>query len=114
MIGDIGLYFISPDHKKGGVGFNISPEYWNKGYCTEALILVIKYALIDLGINRLEATCKIDNIASLRVMEKAGMKYEGTLRQYSYKDGYYHDVKMYSIIRSDIKDEKDNAQPNNS
>ena len=49
----------------------------------------------------------IGDIGSERVMEKAGMMFEGTLCEYSYKDGYYYDVKMFSIIRSDIKDEKD-------
>ena len=112
VIGDIGLYYVSPDHKKAGIGFNISPEYWNKGYCTEALALVIRYAIIELGINRVEATCQIENIGSARVMEKVGMVLEGILRQHSYKNGDYHDVKIFSIIRNDMKDEIDKcAQP---
>ncbi len=102
VIGDIGLFFISPDSKKAGIGFNISPEFWNKGYCTEALILALNYALLELGVIRVEATSKIDNIGSIRVMEKAGMICEGILRQYSYKNGYYHDVKIFSKIRSDM------------
>jgi len=103
VIGDIGIYFISSDCKKAGVGFNIAQEYWSKGYGTCALTLVLRYAISTLGINRIEATCKTDNLASARVMEKSGMHFEGILRQYSCKNGNYYDVKMYSMIKDDVE-----------
>jgi ribosomal-protein-alanine N-acetyltransferase len=104
VVGDIGLYYISSDCKKAGVGFNVAREYWNRGYGTCALTLALRYAINTLSLNRIEATCKTDNIASARVMEKSGMHFEGILRQYSCKNGNYHDVKMYSMIKGDIKD----------
>ena len=103
VIGDVGIYYITSDHKKAGIGFNVAKEYWNKGYGTQALMLVLRHAISKMEINRIEATCKTDNIASARVMEKSGMHYEGTLRQYSSKNGRYYDVKMYSMIKDDIE-----------
>lgn len=103
VIGDIGIYYITKDYKKAGIGFNIAQTYWNKGYGTQALTLVLRHAITKMNINRIEATCKVDNIASARVMEKSGMHYEGTLRQYSDKNGMYYDVKMYSLIKDDIE-----------
>jgi [ribosomal protein S5]-alanine N-acetyltransferase len=103
VIGDIGIYYITSDIKKAGIGFNISQEYWNKGYGTQALTCVLRHAINKMNINRIEATCKVDNIASARVMEKSGMHYEGILRQYSNKKGKYYDVKIYSMIKDDLK-----------
>jgi ribosomal-protein-alanine N-acetyltransferase len=100
VIGDIGLYYITADHKKAGVGFNIAQEYWNNGYGTEALIMVLNYAVYELNIQDIEATCKIDNIASAKVMEKAGMKYDGTFSKYSNKVEKNIEVKKYSFINN--------------
>lgn len=86
VIGDIGIYYIDSDHKKAGVGFNISQKYWNKGYGTLVLSLVLKYAINEMNIERIESTCKIENIASASVMEKSGMHFGGILRNYSYKN----------------------------
>lgn len=102
VIGDIGIYNITSDGKKAGIGFNIAQSHWNKGYGTMALTIAFNYAIKEMHINRVEATCIIDNIASARIMEKAGMHFEGILRQYSSKNGKYHDVKMYSIIKDDL------------
>ena len=103
VIGDVGIYYITSDYKKAGIGFNVAQKYWNKGYGTQALTLVLRHAINKMNINRIEATCKVNNIASARVMEKSGMHYEGTLRQYSSKNGKYYDVKIYSLIKDDIE-----------
>ena len=55
-----------------------------------------------MGLNRLEARCITENTASARVMEKAGMLYEGTLRQREFIKGAYQDTKIYSILKSEF------------
>ena len=45
----------------------------------------------------------LDNIASTHVMEKLGMKFEGILRQHSYAKNRFHDLKLYSILRNEVK-----------
>lgn len=82
------------------VGYAIAPEYWNKGYTTEALKLFIKYCF-EKGIYKVYACCIKENTASARVMEKAGMKYEFTsLRSMYYHDKYW-DLRYYSIEKDD-------------
>ncbi|MDQ4003995.1 MAG: GNAT family N-acetyltransferase, partial [Actinomycetota bacterium] len=54
-----------------------------------------------MGLNRIEARCIAKNIASARVMEKAGMTYEGTLREREFVKGAYRDMKLYSVLRSE-------------
>jgi ribosomal-protein-alanine N-acetyltransferase len=78
-------------------------SYWialphrNKGYMTEAISAVIMYGFSELGLTRIQAYHSINNPASGRVLEKAGLLYEGTLRLYN----GHSDEKMYSIINTD-------------
>ena len=51
--------------------------------------------------NRLQGCCHIDNVGSARVMEKLGMTFEGIFRQYFKIRGGYHDLRYYSLLRSE-------------
>ena len=83
--------------------YTIDERYCNKGYMSEALKRVIKYAFEELLVNRFQTCCVVSNEASRKVMEKCGMGLEGILRSYVIlKDGY-HDTYMYSIVREDLE-----------
>ena len=68
----------------------------------EGLIMVIKYMMENLGIQRV--SCKIleYNIASRKSASKVGMKEEGVLRQAIYKNGKFHDIVCYSILKDEF------------
>ena len=77
----------------------IIPTVRGKGYMTEAGKAVVKF-LHNTGFDRIEAFADVENIASIKVMEKIGMQYEGTLRKYDCRrDDTLYDAKMYSIIK---------------
>jgi len=59
-------------------GYALDRDCWGQGYMTEALRAVLAYEFEMLGTQRIFATCETSNRASARVMEKAGMRYEGT------------------------------------
>lgn len=99
FVGVIGV--IPEPHDMAELGYWIGQEYWNHGYATEAAAAAIDYAFRILGVNRVEALHFVRNPASGRVMEKCGMKCEGTLRQARKKWDEYLDVRVYSILRSD-------------
>ena len=80
------------------LGYWISIPHRNKGYASEAVRAVIEYCFSKLDVKRVQAVHSINNPASGRVLEKAGMTYEGTLRLYN----GVSDEKMYSVIKSDI------------
>ncbi len=76
------------------------------GYITEALKRVIQYLIQEIGYYRIEGVCNIENTASARVMEKAGMVLEGTLRGRALnlnEAGNPGDLRIYSILSSDLK-----------
>jgi len=84
------------------LGYWISIPYRNKGYAAEAVKAVIEYGIMTLSLGRIQATHHISNPASGRVLEKAGMVFEGTLRRYFELNGIVVDEKMYSAIKTDL------------
>lgn len=103
LIGTIGYLNWSDDHKRIEIGYAISRKYWDQGYVSEAVKASIDFLFHHSDLIRIEARCKVQNIASSRVMEKAGMKYEGILRKHIFSKGEHHDMKMYSILRDEWK-----------
>jgi [ribosomal protein S5]-alanine N-acetyltransferase len=97
---DIHKYF-----PRAELSYWIGMPYRNQGYATEAVKAVVDYGILTLNLGRIQATHHINNPASGRVLEKAGMVYEGTLRRYYELNGVSLDEKMYSTIRSDIVQE---------
>ncbi|MEO0067969.1 MAG: GNAT family protein [candidate division WOR-3 bacterium] len=83
----------------GEVGYVLSRSYWGRGVATEALQAIIKFGFEKLKLNRIQACCFEENIASARVMEKAGMKFEGLQRQRVFAKGRYGDVRIYALLR---------------
>ena len=100
FVGTIGFGHISRIHSYGEVGYVLHPDCWGRGIVAEALRAVIDFAFTH-GINRVEAVHDVENTASGRVMEKAGMTYEGILRKRHSIQGRYRDMKMYSILRGE-------------
>jgi len=88
-------------HNKASAGFFLAREFWGKGCMTEAFSAVLDYAFGTLGLNRVSAGHFEGNLASGRVQQKCGLKYEGTYRQAFLKNGQYIDEIMYAIVRED-------------
>jgi RimJ/RimL family protein N-acetyltransferase len=78
----IGAMHLRVTPPRAEFGFNIAREYWSQGYGTEAATAVVEFGLSLPGIVRLQACCHVDNRASARALEKAGMEREARLRQY--------------------------------
>ena len=83
------------------IGYAMGKKWWGKNIMTCCLARVIHFLFTEVGANRVESMHSVHNIASGKVMEKAGMKYEGTLRSYNYSNYGISYAKMYSIIRSE-------------
>ena len=98
LIGAISL-ILSVRHQRAEMGYWLGLPYWNQGYMTEAARRVVAFGFDDLGLYRIQATCLPRNIASSRVMEKAGLTYEGLLRGYVRKGEQFEDIAMYARLR---------------
>lgn len=102
MIGTIDFVTWQPKHNSAEVGYVISPDYWDKGITTEATKELIRFGFEKMDLVRIQARCFTENIGSARVMEKAGMTFEGILRKGMKIKGKHWDLKMYSILKEEF------------
>src|SRR6202040_3772712 len=70
----------SAEHRQGDLGYAVHPDHWGKGFATEALRRILEFGFENLSLERIWATADVRNVASWRVMEKAGMEREGLMR----------------------------------
>lgn len=98
-IGAIRIGVREPDHRQGDVGYALHHEQWGKGYMTEALRSILTFGFEELLLERIWATADIGNVASWRVMEKAGMEREGIMRHHRLIRGVWRDSVLYARIR---------------
>jgi RimJ/RimL family protein N-acetyltransferase len=100
FVGAIGLHDVG-DHDRSELGYWIGVPYWGRGYATEAGVALLRHGFEERGMNRIYATHYSRNPASGRVLQKIGMRHEGTMPQHIRKWGEYVDVECYGLLRAD-------------
>jgi len=102
IIGSIGIVSSQDNVEMVHVGYCIGKHWWHKGYTTEALNELIRFFFCEVGVNRIESRHDPRNPNSGKVMAKAGMQYEGTLRQADTNNqSKYCDAAYYAILAED-------------
>jgi RimJ/RimL family protein N-acetyltransferase len=106
-VGGIG-FVVSHDVERvsSEVGYWLGEPFWGRGIATEALIAVTRYAIAAHGFTRLFALPFAHNVASCRVLEKAGYVLEARLRNSAIKDGRICDQLQYAFIAPEIVGQK--------
>lgn len=103
VIGSIGVFRQGNIHRQTAeLGYYIAEEYWGKGIMSEAVKQICEYVFDKSDMIRIYAEPFAYNAASCRVLEKAGFQYEGTLRKNAVKNGEIIDMKMYSLLKTEI------------
>ena len=97
LIGIIGLVRIDEENSACSFAYMLGCDYWGKGYGTEVVKEVIRFAFEELGIQRIVADHMAENPASGAVMRKAGMVHTGTQRAKYEKAGRVYDAEVYEI-----------------
>lgn len=114
FIGLISLNLGKPKFKIAEVWYKLHSDFWNKGYATESLSRILEFGFNELNLHRIEAGCAVENIGSIRVLEKAGMTREGRKRKVlPLKDGW-SDNFHYAILSTDIQSTAHNKVYKNS
>lgn len=99
-IGFIGLRDIHWTNRCALGGLMIGDRSaWGRGYATDAAQVRIRFAFLKLGLHRIDG--HTINPAMRRVYEKCGYRHEGTARSRIYRDGTWHDMEHYGILRRD-------------
>ena len=88
------------------IGYALLPDERGKGYGSEAVQIMADYLFLTKNIVRIQAGTHPENIASQRVLEKAGFKKEGILRKSFFSRGIWRDVTTFSLLREEWKEPK--------
>ncbi|KAI9119576.1 hypothetical protein K1719_009452 [Acacia pycnantha] len=85
------------------LGYVLGSNYWGKGITTKAVKMVVEMAFAEFpDLERLEALVDVENVASQRVLEKAGFQREGILRKFLFIKGKSRNMVMLSVLRDEI------------
>jgi len=102
VVGSLAVVNLHERHGKCELGYCLSERFWGRGLMAEAVARVIDFLFTEVGLHRVAALHSTLNPASGKVMEKNGMKLEGTLQQdHLMKDGCFCDSNIRAILRED-------------
>jgi RimJ/RimL family protein N-acetyltransferase len=101
LVGSISLFKTDWEARISEVGYGVRPDRRGRGYASEAVAAVARWALAEGGMQRIQLTVVTDNLPSLRVAEKAGFQREGTLRRAQLEDDGLHDLVVFSLLDDD-------------
>jgi RimJ/RimL family protein N-acetyltransferase len=83
------------------IGYLVAPGHWRQGYATESATALAGAAFDQLRVDRILSTVEIHNARSLRVLDRAGLRWEATFRRYARSRKQWWDVHLYTISRDD-------------
>lgn len=101
LIGNCGLRKRSADAREADIGFELATDQWGRGYATELASALLCFGFEELGLHRVTAHCLAENTASARVLEKAGLRQEGRLRESEWMRDRWWDTLLYGILESE-------------
>jgi RimJ/RimL family protein N-acetyltransferase len=103
LVGSVGLVRIHEERAVTEIGYWLAREARGRGIAARAVRLVSRWAVLELGIARVELMTRVENDASQRVAVAAGYTREGLLRSYATLHGSLTDVIMFSFLPRDVR-----------
>jgi len=98
LIGNCGIRMDEVNALEADIGYELDPKHWNHGYATEAASAIVDFGFNNFGLHRVWSWCVADNVGSVHVLEKLGMRLEGHLREKEYYKNRWWDTLMYAIL----------------
>ncbi len=103
MIGTCGFTSFNCPADSAEIGYVLHPSYQGRGLATEAVRRVLEFGFEELGLHRMEARFIEGNTASLRLMERVGMTFEGYARESMKIKGRYRTIGTCAILRGEFE-----------
>lgn len=80
------------------LGYAIAADYWGRGYATDSVGTLTDFGFRGLKLHRISAAMGPDNTASIAIVRRLGMTYEGRIRDHVYTNGQWRDSLLYSVL----------------
>ncbi len=101
QVGGIGLFPWDTANKKTSIAYWLTEDYQGKGIMSDSLRVIIEYAFKEMGINRIDVTCAIENTKSSVLPKKLGFSLEGIAREGGWLYDHFVDLEVYSLLVKD-------------
>jgi RimJ/RimL family protein N-acetyltransferase len=101
VIGSGRLSIHDPANRAADIGYVVRRDHWGQGLGSAIALELIEFGFRRLQLHRLWATCIAENVASARVLEHAGMRLEGRLRDHVLLRGQWRDSLLYAIVQDE-------------
>ncbi|MBU9683545.1 GNAT family N-acetyltransferase [Burkholderia gladioli] len=98
MIGEVGMYIESGSKQTCDIGWSLNRAFCGQGYATEAAKWLIEFAFRERRLHRITSNASTQNTESIRLMERLGMRREGTTRESMLVHGVWHDEHRYAML----------------
>ncbi|PNQ72528.1 N-acetyltransferase [Hanstruepera neustonica] len=103
FIGYFGYWRFFRENCRGEIGYSLKPEFWGKGFMTEAMTRLIAFGFEDLNLHSIEANINPNNANSEKLLVNFGFKKEAHFRENYLFNGQFLDSIIYCLLESDLK-----------
>lgn len=103
VIGTCGYVWLR--QYRGEIGYELARPFWRQGIMSEALDAILEFGFDQLELNRIEALVMTANVASAGLLVSLGFREEGILRQHDFFKGRFHDMRLFSILREEFREQ---------
>jgi ribosomal-protein-alanine N-acetyltransferase len=98
-LGTCGFHNWNIRDNRADIGYDLLPEYWGKGYMSEALPKAIEFAFDTMNLHRICAITYTENTSSMKLLARMGFQKEGLLRGHHFFQGKYYDHFLFTLIK---------------
>jgi RimJ/RimL family protein N-acetyltransferase len=103
LIGNCGVRMQHAGATEAEIGYELAPDYWRRGYATEAARAILAFAFNEVKVHRVWAHCIAENVASAHVLEKLGLRLEGRQREKEWFKGRWWDTLLFGVLEHEWK-----------
>jgi ribosomal-protein-serine acetyltransferase len=103
LVGMIGLHYIDWKNKTTSIGYFLSEEAEGNGIITKCIQALMDYLFVEMGLNRIEIQCALNNHKSRAIPKRLGFYQEGIVREGQWLYDHYEDIVTYSFLARDRK-----------
>ncbi len=101
IMGTLGFHNVKKEHRRAEIGYEMAPDFWGRGFMTEALRALCNHCFQEQDFNRLEAFVNVGNSRSSKTLATVGFLREGALRDYEFARGAFVDQEVFSLLKRD-------------
>jgi RimJ/RimL family protein N-acetyltransferase len=99
MIGDVAFHVMKSDSRQAYIGYSFSRSFWGQGYATEAVKALLDYLFLDMNLHRVVAECDVENISSIRLLERLRFRREAHFIENVWFKGAYGSEFYYAMLK---------------